>query len=111
VLGEEFVYVANSDELPEGLPVQRIVENETILLARVNGQIRAVSGICTHAYSELVDGELDGTHLYCSLHFACFDICTGAVLQGPADKPLRVYDVVESDGGIFIRCDWRAKHA
>lgn len=108
---QEYLVLARSQDVREGEPTSVVSDGEVILLTRVHGQLHAVSGICTHAYSELADGELDGTRLYCSLHFACFDVRTGAVLEGPAEHPLRVYPVFEQDGDILLRRERRVQGA
>ena len=37
----------------------------------------------------LADGELDGTTLTCACHGSRFDITSGAVVRGPAERPVR----------------------
>ncbi|MCY0898091.1 MAG: non-heme iron oxygenase ferredoxin subunit [Firmicutes bacterium] len=100
---DHFVMAGYSRELGDGEFMTAMVGNDPVLVARLDDKLYAVSGICTHAFSELADGELEGTRLYCALHFACFDIRTGQVLEGPAEKPLKTYEVIESDGQIWIQ--------
>lgn len=99
---DHYIYVGASESIEEGEMVACEVGKETVVIGRANGKVYAVDGICTHAYSELVDGELDGTCLTCPLHFACFDIRDGTVLEGPAQQPLRMYAVVESNRSVWI---------
>lgn len=40
--------------------------------------------------------------LECELHGSQFDPATGAVITGPASRPLLRYDASESDGSIFV---------
>jgi nitrite reductase/ring-hydroxylating ferredoxin subunit len=98
----KYVYVMDSDALQED-PVETVVENHIIIVARVDGELYAVDGICSHAYAELIDGGLDGHCLTCPLHFACFDIRDGSVIEGPTDVPLKTYKAKEEDGGIWIQ--------
>lgn len=102
VLDDAYIYVCSSSELEEDDLIECETGEETIVVGRGEGKVYAVEGICTHAYSELVDGELDGTCLTCPLHFACFDIRDGSVLEGPAEKPLRVYEAIEYDGSVWV---------
>lgn len=99
---KEFMFALNSDALVEDEPQEVVVNGNIILLTRIDGKVYAVDGICTHGYAELVDGDLDGHCLTCPLHFACFDVRDGKVLEGPADIPLKTYDVEEKDGGIWV---------
>jgi nitrite reductase/ring-hydroxylating ferredoxin subunit len=41
----------------------------------------------------LANGELKGTTVTCACHGSQFDVTSGAVLRGPARKPVRSYAV------------------
>ena len=100
---KDFVPVAKSQTIDANQFKKCVVNNEPILIIRTHDALYAVSDICTHAYSELSDGELEGERLYCSLHYACFDIRTGKVLEGPTDQPLKTFEITEFDGQIWVR--------
>jgi len=53
----------------------------------------ATQAKCTHRQSPLIEGKLDGTTVTCPIHGAQFNVCTGAVLRGPASDPLKTYRV------------------
>lgn len=62
--------------------------------ARVNvvntgGHIYAFDDSCTHMGCSLAHGKLAGTTVTCSCHGSQFDVTTGAVLRGPAVRPVR----------------------
>lgn len=97
-----YSFAVSSDSVKEGEMVEVNLGKKTLVIGRVDGSVYAVDGICSHAYSELADGELEDHCLYCPLHFACFDIRDGSVLEGPADRPLSVYDIIEQDDSIWI---------
>jgi len=99
----QYTFAATSNSVGEGEMIEVNIGKETLVIARVEGTLHAVDGICTHAYSELADGELEDHCLLCPLHFAGFDIRDGSVLEGPADTPLFVYTVVEGDGSIWVK--------
>jgi nitrite reductase/ring-hydroxylating ferredoxin subunit len=42
----------------------------------------------------LSEGTLDGSTVTCPHHGAQFNVCTGAVLRGPATAPLKTYRVI-----------------
>ncbi|UCI32644.1 Rieske (2Fe-2S) protein [Mesorhizobium sp. B4-1-4] len=48
-----------------------------------------------------------GLAIMCQCHGSRFDITTGAVIHGPATRPLNVYDVREVEGGIQIHQSMR----
>lgn len=73
-----------------------------MLVANVNGNIYAVSNICTHEYAELVNGFLLEDTITCPLHLSRFRLETGEVLNPPATRPLKTYRVVLKGNDIFI---------
>lgn len=90
-----FEPVASLGELSEGTVLQRVRSTgDAICLVRHNGQISAVSDICTHQHFSMSQGDLlpDGT-LQCAWHGARYDCSTGQVKQVPATAPLPVFQV------------------
>jgi 3-phenylpropionate/trans-cinnamate dioxygenase ferredoxin subunit len=91
----EFEPVASVAELAEGTVLQRIrPSGEAVCLVRYNGEISALSDICTHQHFSMSLGDLleDGT-LQCAWHGARYDCRTGEVQQVPATSPLPVFEV------------------
>ena len=70
-----------------------------IAVFNVGGVLCATQALCTHKRGPLSEGALDDTTVTCPLHGARFDVWTGAVLHGPAQRPLRTYPVVV-DGDV-----------
>lgn len=60
----------------------------------VGGNFCATQAKCTHRGGPLNEGHLDGSTLTCPWHGAQFNVCTGAVLRGPATQPIKTYRVV-----------------
>ncbi len=58
------------------------------------GKYTALSSVCTHSGCA-VNPPKDG-QLYCPCHGSKFDAATGAVLNGPAVKPLPRYTVTKN---------------
>src|ERR1700760_23589 len=75
-----------------------------ISVARVGDRLHAFDDLCTCAERAcpLSGGLLTGTTLMCQCHGSRFDITTGAVIDGPATEPLRIYAVDEADGELRI---------
>jgi len=62
------------------------------------GRLYAFDDAGTHQGCSLANGDLDGTTLTCACHGARFDVTSGAVLHGPAERPVRSRTVqVEGD--------------
>ncbi len=55
----------------------------------VAGHFDAFDDTCTHQGCSLATGELEGTTVTCPCHGSQFDVTSGAVLRGPAERPVR----------------------
>ncbi len=103
-----FEPVASLAELAEGTVLQRVRSSgDAICLVRHNGEISALSDICTHEHFSMSLGDLleDGT-LQCAWHGARYDCRTGEVKQVPATSPLPVFQVRLEGDTILVgsRC-------
>jgi len=100
----DFHTVADADDVGEGeLLSVKTPAGEPVCLLRHDGEILAVSDCCTHSEFPISDGSLrpDGS-VECTWHGALFDCRTGAVLRGPAEDPLPVYDVKVEGGKVLV---------
>jgi 3-phenylpropionate/trans-cinnamate dioxygenase ferredoxin component len=80
-----------------------VVGREEIVLCKVDGEIYALQGLCTHEALPLDGGEVEDGILTCEWHGARFDVRTGAVCSPPASVPLRGYDTrVDDEGRVFV---------
>ena len=98
-----FEPVASLGELAEGTVLQRVRSTgDAVCLVRHNGEISALSDICTHQHFSMSQGDLlaDGT-LQCAWHGARYDCRTGEVKQDPATSPLPVF-MVRLDGDTIL---------
>jgi len=78
----------------------------------VAGSFCATQGKCTHRQGPLSKGKLDGSTVTCPLHGAQFNVCTGAVLRGPAQDPLKTYRVtVEAEIGRIEAAELRSDNS
>jgi nitrite reductase/ring-hydroxylating ferredoxin subunit len=77
--------------LPDGTVVGAHVPDTLVALARVEGTWYAVEAWCTHAECPLTDGWVEARAIRCPCHASLFDLATGAVLEGPAEDPVRTY--------------------
>jgi nitrite reductase/ring-hydroxylating ferredoxin subunit len=94
-------YVVEDADLPEGsmTPVYPLGVN--VLIARVDSNLYAVSGSCTHMACPLFMGRLDGYILTCPCHDWRFDIRTGLFLDAP-ELSLATYPVKSEAGKIYL---------
>jgi len=87
-------------------PTTRVTEGvpEPIAVVKLPSGVYAISDTCTHAETELSDGDVDPDDetIECSLHGARFHVPTGAVRALPATRPVQTYPVVVRDGRVYI---------
>ncbi|MEO8909867.1 MAG: Rieske 2Fe-2S domain-containing protein [Gemmatimonadaceae bacterium] len=91
----DFEIVASVNDLAEGSVLQRVRSaGDAVCLVRYNGEISALSDICTHQHFSMSLGDVlgDGT-LQCAWHGARYDCRTGEVKQEPATSPLPVFQL------------------
>jgi NADPH-dependent 2,4-dienoyl-CoA reductase/sulfur reductase-like enzyme/nitrite reductase/ring-hydroxylating ferredoxin subunit len=93
---------APSSDIAEGAMLVGHVGEETVLLARTGGALRAVGALCTHYHAPLADGLLVGDTVRCPWHHARFCLKTGAAIGAPAIDPLPCWKVEERDGQVFV---------
>jgi nitrite reductase/ring-hydroxylating ferredoxin subunit len=65
------------------------VAGTNVNVASANGDLYAFDDTCTHTGCSLAEGKLDGTTVTCSCHGSQFDVTSGAVIRGPARRPVR----------------------
>ena len=65
------------------------VSGTKVNVASVGGHLYAFDDKCTHMGCSLAQGTLDGTTVTCPCHGSQFDVTSGAVLRGPATRPVR----------------------
>jgi 3-phenylpropionate/trans-cinnamate dioxygenase ferredoxin subunit len=99
-----FADVAAVDDVPRGgLLAAALPDGTALCLYNRDGEIGAVSGVCTHAEFAMAEGTLqsDGT-IECVWHGARFDCRTGAPRRAPAADPLPVYAVRLAQGRVLV---------
>ena len=91
------------DDVPPGTMQMAWVDGvDPVVVVNVDGDLRAVQGICSHEYFELDKGFLTAGSLTCALHLSRFDLDTGDALDPPAELPIVRYPVVVEDGRVLI---------
>lgn len=80
------------------------IEGGKVLLVKVDDKVHALNANCTHFGAPLKNGVLspDG-RVTCPWHGACFNVSTGDVEDAPAPHALNKFDIVEKDGGVYIK--------
>ena len=98
----EFAAVARAGDLVKGEMRAFDVRGTKIVVANVGGAFHAFDDTCTHMACSLAEGDLEETTAICPCHGAEFDVTSGAVLQGPARKPLATYQTRVEGGNLEV---------
>ncbi|MFP6561698.1 non-heme iron oxygenase ferredoxin subunit [Paraburkholderia sp. B3] len=75
---------------------------QTYALYRVDGDVYASDGLCTHEHVHLCDGLVMGHTIECPKHNGRFDIRDGRALCAPVCEKLKIYPARVEAGRIFI---------
>jgi len=89
-------------DLEEGSMKALDLNGVHVLVAKIGGEVSAVSGICTHEETDLGLGFVLEDRVVCPLHLSQFDIKTGEVLNPPATVPLQRFNVKIEGETIFV---------
>lgn len=99
---DNFIKLAAVGDVPPGKMKCVTAAGRRILLANVDGRFYATDDRCTHEDASLSTGFLKGEWVKCPLHGSRFNVCTGQVLDEPAEENLKTYALRVEDNAIWI---------
>lgn len=73
-----------------------------VAVANADGHLYAFEDTCTHTGCSLARGTLTGTTVTCGCHGSQFDVTSGAVVRGPASRPVRSWPVQVAGDDLLI---------
>jgi len=85
-----------------GAAIRVSAEGHEVAVFNVGGLLFGVDARCTHVGGPMDRGSVAGTVVTCPLHGSQFDLRTGAVVRGPASRPLRAYRVRAEGDGLVL---------
>ncbi len=100
---EGFEEVAKASEVPVGSMKVVKVSGIDVVVANLEGEMYAVANKCTHVGGPLGRGKLTGSVIQCPWHGSKFDMKTGEVVAGPAQKPEPTFQVKVEDSAVWIK--------
>jgi len=100
---DEFEKIAEVSEVPQGTTKIVKVGGVELFIANVEGSFYALANKCTHVGGPLGKGKLTGSIIQCPWHGSKFDVKTGAVVGGPAQRPEPTFEVKIENSSIWIK--------
>ena len=83
------VPVGNPKDIAAGQMRAVDVAGTMVTVASAGGHLYAFDDTCTHTGCSLAKGKLEGTTVTCACHGSQFDVTSGTVVRGPAQRPIR----------------------
>jgi nitrite reductase/ring-hydroxylating ferredoxin subunit len=80
---QQFVDVADVNDVPEGKTKHVEVKEKEILLTNSDGKVYALCDRCSHMNAPLSMGAMNGKVVTCPMHGARFDVTTGKKIAEP----------------------------
>jgi nitrite reductase/ring-hydroxylating ferredoxin subunit len=87
---------------PPGKALRVSVGGREVAVFNLGERLVATDARCTHVGGALDRGPLVGSRVTCPLHGSVFDVETGRVLRGPAERAIRTYTVRAEGAGLAI---------
>lgn len=78
---------------------------EVTVVRDEDGELHAISDVCSHGAVSLSDGEVEGATIECWLHGSRFDLRTGKPLSPPAVRPVPVYPLTVDGEQVLVDVD------
>ena len=93
------------NEVPDEGAVRVELGGRPICIARSQGEVFAISDICSHADVSLSEGDVEDGTIECWLHGSRFDLRTGAPTGLPATQPVPVYPLTIDGERVLVDVD------
>jgi nitrite reductase/ring-hydroxylating ferredoxin subunit len=102
----DYLKLGSAKGIPRGQMQQFDIRGKELLVVNLDDQYYCIDARCTHAGAPLIEGSIhDDVLLTCPWHGSCFRITDGAVVDGPATKPLNTYKIEVRDDQLLIAAD------
>jgi len=88
--------------LADGVMLLGHANGEAVLIVRRGDEVLAMGAVCSHYSGPLAEGLLEGDHVHCPWHHACFNLRTGEALRAPALNPVASWRVELRGGKAYV---------
>lgn len=98
----EYIAIASESDLPPGERLYVTIDDESIIVFNIAGDLYAIGDVCSHDGNILDDAPLEDFDVVCPRHGARFDVRNGKATSLPAVIGIPAYPVRIQDGQIEI---------
>lgn len=102
-MSEHWIDIGALDDLPEDDVKGVHANGNDIAVYRIEGEVFATDGVCTHGNARLCEGYLEGHEIECPLHQGRFDVRSGKAMCAPLTADIRIYPVRQDNGRVLIQ--------
>ena len=92
-------------DVPDEGAIRVQLDGKPICIARSQGEVFALSDICSHADVALSEGDVEDGTIECWLHGSQFDLRTGKPTGLPATKPVATYAVTVEGDDVLVKLE------
>ena len=93
------------NDVPDEGALRVQLDGKPICIARSQGEVFAISDICSHADVSLSEGEVEDGTIECWLHGSRFDLRTGEPTGLPATRPVATYPVTVEGDDVLVKLE------
>ena len=93
------------NDVPDEGAIRVELDGKPICIARSQGEVFAISDICSHADVSLSEGDVEDGTIECWLHGSRFDLRTGAPTGLPATRPVATYPVTVEGDDVLVKME------
>jgi 3-phenylpropionate/trans-cinnamate dioxygenase ferredoxin subunit len=93
------------DDVPEEGAIRVELNGKPICIARSQGEVFALSDVCSHADVALSEGDVEDGTIECWLHGSRFDLRTGDPTGLPATRPVPIYPVTVEGDDVLVKME------
>jgi len=102
---DEFTFACKLSALADNAAVGVELDGVPVCVAKTQGQVFALSDICSHADVSLSEGDVEDGTVECWLHGSRFDLRTGKPCGLPATKSVATYSVTVEGDDVLVKLE------
>src|SRR5689334_17062577 len=89
----QYLKLVKIEDIEADKPLCVEIDGKKLAIYKVANKYFVSDNTCTHAGGPLCQGKLKNGTITCPWHNSKFEIATGKVLSGPAESPVKTYEV------------------